>query len=137
MYMYDQLREDTLFYMFYAAVTMLSLIACCYLLFRRGNAFAADITPSKRLRHWAAAFYANIFLSHVWWGVFCIYFNKILTVEWLFIVIIDITTLLTTIAGTLFSMLQDSKRCVWPVIIGTIPYMALQGLGVFYSNEGY
>ena len=135
---YEQMSIGTLlFAMLYGGTALAAAIACLYLCLRRGNAFAADITPSKSLRHWAAAFYANIFLSHVWWGVFCIYFNKILTVEWLFIVIIDVTTLLTTIAGTLFSMLQDSKRYVWPVIIGTIPYMALQGLGVFYSNEGY
>ena len=38
--MYDQIREDTLFLMFYASVAMLALIACCYLLFRRGNAIA-------------------------------------------------------------------------------------------------
>lgn len=38
--MYDQFREDTLFCMLYAAVTMLSLNASCYLLFRRANAIA-------------------------------------------------------------------------------------------------
>ena len=31
--MYDQIREE-IFLMFYASVAMLSLIACCYLLFR-------------------------------------------------------------------------------------------------------
>ena len=41
--MYDQVREDYLFIMFYAAVAMLSLIACCYLLFRRANAIAPDV----------------------------------------------------------------------------------------------
>ena len=37
--MYDQIREDTLYIMLYASVTMLSLMASCYLLFRQGNAF--------------------------------------------------------------------------------------------------
>ena len=36
--MYDQIREDTLYMMLYAAVTLLSLIACCYLLFLVGTA---------------------------------------------------------------------------------------------------
>ena len=67
MYIYDQVRENTLYIMLYAAVTMLSLNACCYLLFRRGNAFAPDITTSARLRRWTAAFFAAIALSHVWY----------------------------------------------------------------------
>ena len=42
--MYDNIQQNTLYIMLYAAVTMLSLIACCYLLFRQGNAFAKDET---------------------------------------------------------------------------------------------
>lgn len=54
--MYDQFREDTLFCMFYAAVTMLSLNASCYLLFRRANAIAPEVTSPVRLRRWTAVF---------------------------------------------------------------------------------
>jgi hypothetical protein len=43
--MYDQIREEPLYIMFYASVAMLSLIACCYLLFRRANGIAPDVTP--------------------------------------------------------------------------------------------
>ena len=32
--MYNQIREDTIFLMFYASVAMLALIACCYLQIR-------------------------------------------------------------------------------------------------------
>lgn len=54
--MYDQhIREDVFYLMIYAGVTVLSLIACCYLLFRRANAIAPDITSSVRLRRWTAA----------------------------------------------------------------------------------
>jgi hypothetical protein len=56
--MYDQIRVDVFFLMFYASVAMLSLMACCYLLFRRANAIAPDVTPSARLRRWTAAFFA-------------------------------------------------------------------------------
>ena len=35
-------QEEFLFYMLYTGATVLSLISCCYLLFRRGNAFAPD-----------------------------------------------------------------------------------------------
>ena len=65
--MYDQIRADTLFIMLYAVVTAMAVIAGCYLLFRRGNAFAAEITPPVRLRRWAAAFFAFSALSHVWY----------------------------------------------------------------------
>jgi hypothetical protein len=56
------MKETILFFMFYASVAMLSLIACCYLLFRRANAIAPDITPPVRLRSWTAAFFAAIAL---------------------------------------------------------------------------
>ena len=48
-------------------VTVLSLIASCYLLFRRANAIAPDITSSVRLRRWTAAFFASITLCHLWY----------------------------------------------------------------------
>ena len=63
--MYNQIREDTLFIMLYAVVTATALLASCYLLFRRGNAFAPDITPPVRLRRWTAAFFAVLVLNHV------------------------------------------------------------------------
>ena len=46
---------------------MLALIACCYLLFRRSNAIAPDVTPPVRLRRWTAVFFAAIALCHLWY----------------------------------------------------------------------
>ena len=57
--MYDQIREDTLFIMLYAVVTATAMLASCYLLFRRANAIAPDITPPVRLRRWTAVFFAQ------------------------------------------------------------------------------
>ena len=66
--MYEQrILEDILFYMLYAGVTVLCIIACVYLLFRRGNAFASDVTPPGRLRCWTIAFMASMALGHVWY----------------------------------------------------------------------
>ena len=65
--MYDHIREDILFGMLYAVVAVLSLIACCYLLFRQGNAFARDVTPPVRLRRWTAAYFAAATLCHLWY----------------------------------------------------------------------
>jgi len=64
--MEQQVLDDIVFIMLYAGVAVTALIACCYLLFRRGNAFAADITPPLRLRRWAAAFFGVASLGHVW-----------------------------------------------------------------------
>ena len=44
------------------------------------------------------------------------------------IVILDYVTQLTTLAGTLLSMLQDCRRPVWPVLVGMIPIVALGGV---------
>ncbi len=65
--MYDQIREDTIFMMVYAVVTAMAAMASIYLLFRRGNAFAADVTPPLRLRRWTAAFMAFCAVGHLWY----------------------------------------------------------------------
>ena len=56
--MYDQIRVDPFYIMLYAVVTAMALMASCYLLFRRGNAIAPDVTPPVRLRRWTAALFA-------------------------------------------------------------------------------
>ena len=58
-------QEELLYYMLYAGAALLSMIASIYLLLRRGNAFASDITPPLRLRRWTAALFASMTLSHV------------------------------------------------------------------------
>ena len=67
MMMYNQIREDTLYIMLYAAVTVIAMLASCYLLFRRANAIAPDVTPPVRLRRWTAAFFAVFVVNHVWY----------------------------------------------------------------------
>ena len=59
--------QEDIFLMFYASVAMLSLIACCYLLFRRANAIAPEITSPVRLRRWTAAFFVAMTLCHLWY----------------------------------------------------------------------
>ena len=67
--MYDQIRGDLFFIMLYAGVTAMALMASCYLLFRDGNAFAADIKTPVRLRRWVAAYFASIYRSEQWAGI--------------------------------------------------------------------
>ena len=56
--MYDQVQEETQYIILYSIVTAMNALASIYLLLRRGNAFASDITPPVRLRRWTAAFFA-------------------------------------------------------------------------------
>ena len=56
--MCDQIRQDTLYIMLYAVVITIAMLASCYLLFRRDNAIAPNVTPPVRLRRWTAAFFA-------------------------------------------------------------------------------
>ena len=120
--MYDQIREDTLFLMFYASVAMLALIACCYLLFRRSNAIAPDVIPPARLRRWTAAFFATIALCHIWYlpTYFLISPDEVmlgyLIAGWL-----DCLTVIPLMIIILLTMLQDRRRPLWPVCVIMAP----------------
>ena len=114
--MYDQIRQDTLYIMLYAAVTMLSLIACCYLLFRRSNAIAPDITPPIRLRRWTAAFFAVFVLNHVWYmPIFFLFSSEDIKLCDLIGGLLDCMTLFPVAIIVLFIMLQDRRRPLWPI----------------------
>ena len=130
----QQLIDNIPYFMLYGGTAVAALIACCYLLFRRGNAFAADITPPLRLRHWAAAFFGITSAGHLWWFLFYIYSGEIHSVTCMVVSVLDCVGLLTTIPGTLFAMLQDRKRHVWPIATATIPYAVLLGLHLVYPN---
>ena len=53
--MYDQQQvfSDSLYIMVYGGSMVFALIACIYLLFRRSNAIAPEVTPPLRLRRGA------------------------------------------------------------------------------------
>ena len=129
--------EYLIYIMLYAGEAVAALIAFCYLLFRRGNAFALDVTPPVRLRRWAAAFYAVAFLCHVWWYLFFIYSSDIHSMAYVVVCVLDLVTMLTIISGTLLAMLQDRKRPVWPVVIATIPYVPLVGLLIVSPSDHF
>ena len=129
--------EYTLCFMFYGGTALMALIACIYLCLRRGNAFAADVTPPMQLRRWAAAFFALAFLSHVWWLLFYIYSNNYNSVACLVVAVIDYLGLLVSIAGTLFAMLQDRKRPIWPMVVAMIPYAVLLTMNVVFPDHHF
>ena len=124
-----------LFFILYGVTGVVPLLAALYLWFYRGNAIAPGVTPPVRLRRWAASFFSVAVLGHAWWLLFCIFYSDVLSMDNLFhsagywaIIILDFATQLTTLAGTLLSMLQDRRRPVWPVFVAMLPIVALGGV---------
>ena len=121
--MYDQIREDTLYIMLYAAVAMLAMLASAYLLFRRGNAFAPDVTPPARLRRWTAAFFAVFVVNHVWYmgPTFFLTSSEDIKITNLVGGLLDCMTFFPLAIVVLLTMLQDRRRPLWPVAVIVAP----------------
>ncbi len=120
--MCDQIRQDIFFFMFYASVAMLSLIACCYLLFRQGNAFAKEITPPVRLRRWTAAFFAAITLCHLWYlPTYFLTSSDDMMLSSLIAGLLDCMTVIPLAIVIMLCMLQDRRRPLWPVVAMVAP----------------
>jgi AraC-like DNA-binding protein len=123
-----------LFCMLYGAGAAVAAVLCIYLLLRKGNAFVADITPPMRLRRWAAAFFAVAFLAHIWWFFFAYFSFDIHSAAYDVVYVLDCVALLTTVSGTLFAMLQDRRRPLWPVIVAMIPIVIIGGLQAVWPS---
>ena len=120
--MYDQIQEDVLYLMLYAGVIVLSLIACCYLLLRRANAFAPDVTPPLRLRRWTAAFFAATALCHLWYlPMYFLSSRDDVMLGYLIAGLLDCMTVIPLLIVIPFVMLQDCKRPLWPVCAMVMP----------------
>ena len=114
--MYDQIREDTLYTMLYAVVTVMAIMASCYLLFRRANAIAPEITSPVCLRRWVAAFFASIVLNHAWYmPIFFLNSRDDVMMIDLIGGLLDCMTLIPLAIIVLLAMLQDRRRPLWPV----------------------
>ena len=119
--MHNQNQEE-IFLMFYASVAMLSLIACCYLLFRQGNAFAKDVTPPVRLRRWTAAFFAAIASCHMWYlPTYFLTSSDDMMLGYHIAGLLDCMTAIPLTIVVLLVMLQDRKRPLWPVAVMVAP----------------
>ena len=122
--MYDQIREDILFGMLYAVGAVLSMIACFYLLFRQGNAFARDVTPPARLRHWTAAYFAAIALCHLWYmPIFFLTSSKAIMMTDLIGGLLDSMTVFPLAIIVMLTMLQDRRRPLWPIALMIAPFV--------------
>ncbi|MBQ9665240.1 MAG: helix-turn-helix transcriptional regulator [Bacteroidaceae bacterium] len=134
--------ELILFFILYGITGVVPFMAAIYLLLRRGNAFAPEVTPPVRLRRWAASFFAMSALGHVWWMLFYFYSRHFHSMDdlihsaaYVAIVVFDSVTMLTTLGGTLLSMLQDRRRCIWPIFVAMIPFVVLGGVFMVYPSQ--
>ena len=121
--MYEQEFQGDIFYMMlYAGVAVLNLIACCYLLFRRANAIAPDITSPVRLRYLTAAFLGACTLSHIWYMPL-IYLTSSEDIMMLYFVcaLFDFLTIFPLAIAVLFTMLQDRRRPLWAIALMMAP----------------
>ncbi|MBO5613435.1 MAG: helix-turn-helix domain-containing protein [Prevotella sp.] len=122
--MYNQIRGE-LFFAYYGGVAVLCLIACCYLLLRRSNAIAPDITSSKRLRRWTAALFASMALCHVWYlPTYFLTPGDDAMLSPLVCGLLDSLTVLPLSIIVMLVMLQDRRRPLWPAFAMTLPLTA-------------
>jgi AraC-like DNA-binding protein len=123
--MYNQIREDTLFIIVYSIVTAMAMIASCYLLFRRGNAFAPDVTPPVRLRRWTAAYFAAAALCHLWYmPIFFLTSSEDIMMTDLVGGLLDSMTVFPLAIIVMLNMLQDRRRPLWPIALMIAPFVA-------------
>ena len=137
--MYEQeFQGDVLYMMLYAVVAVLNLVAGCYLLFRRGNAIAPDITSPIRLRRWTGVFFTAMTLSHLWYMP-SIYLtsseDKMLCYD--IGGMLDCMTTFPLAIVILFTMLQDRRRPLWLAFVMIIPLVVLLALNLGTHDEAF
>jgi len=134
--MYEQIREDAIFGMLYAVVTVLAALGCVYLLFRRGNAFAADVTPPLRLRRWAAAFLTVIALGHVWYLPGTMMADGEAVERWTLIGgLLDCLLTIPVALVVMLCMLQDKRRPLCPVWLAMVPLVIMMGVNIANRSD--
>ncbi len=135
--MYEQeFQGDVLYMMLYAVVAVLNLVAGCYLLFRRGNAIAPDITSPIRLRRWTGVFFTAMTLSHLWYMP-SIYLtsseDKMLCYD--IGGMLDCMTTFPLAIVILITMLQDRRRPLWLAFVMVIPLVVILALNLGTHSE--
>ena len=124
--MYGQQASEFLqLFMLFGEGAATAVIACLYLLLRRGNAFAQDVITSTRLSRWTAAFFAALALCHVWYmPVIYLTSDEDILLATLIGTLLDFLTFFPLAIIILFSMLQDRERPLWPAWVMVSPLVA-------------
>ena len=133
--MYDQQQvfSDSLYLIVFGGAMILALIGCIYLLFRRSNAFAPEVTPPLGLRRWVAVFFGIMLMSHISWYILVKYGHHFGDSLMCIIVAaaLDCMVLIPLIMGVLQAMLQDRRRPLWPFILASLPVAALFAVAAY------
>lgn len=131
----EMLLNDWRYIMLYGGVMMLSFVGCLYLLLRRGNAFAPEVTSAVRLRRWAAFFLFIMLLGHVWWLAYYLgpWYGRPEAIA--LVVGLDGVTLVPTTMATLLTMLQDRRRPLWPAIMLIVPIVSAMVVYAIFPEE--
>ena len=138
MYEYRGL-QDVFFIALYIGVAFLAVVACLYLLFRRGNAFVGEeIKSSRLLRRWTATLMAAMAASHVWWYVIGVYWladDRL--VRNITVIMLDHMTLVPLAIAVLLALLQDRHRPLWPWLVAQLPVVVFAIVGIVQRNTFY
>ena len=130
--------SDAFFLMLYGAASWFALLACVYLLWRRGNAVASDVGSSLVLRRWTAAFMAAVFMSHVWWSVVGpVVLTDDQLVRNMTVIMLDHATLVPLVMAVLLRMLQDRQRPVWLWLLVQVPVVVFGVMGIVRRDWFY
>lgn len=136
--MFGQISLDTiLLFMLYGVGAAVAGIACLYLLLRRGNAIAPEVTSPVRLRRWTAAFFAVLAIGHFWYLPAAVLTDEDFTVCMLVGGLLDCVTVIPLVTVLLLCMLQDRRRPLWPVGVMTVPLVVLMMAGIVTRSEAY
>ena len=134
----QQSLQDLIFIMLYGGVALLAVVAALYLLFRRANAIAPNVTPPKALRRWTVAFFLAVALSHVWWYVLGVYWlTDDSLVRNITVIMLDHITLVPLAMAMLLYMLQDSRRPFWPWFLAQVPVIVAAVMGIAMHSKFY
>ena len=136
--MFGQISLDIiLLFMLYGVGTATAAGACLYLLLRRANAIAPEVTSPVRLRRWTAAFFAVLAIGHLWYLPAAVLTDEDITVCMLVGGLLDCVTVIPLVTVLLLCMLQDRKRPLWPVGVMTAPLVVLMVAGIVNRSEAY
>ena len=136
--MFGQISLDIiLLFMLYGVGTATAAGACLYLLLRRANAIAPEVTSPVRLRRWTAAFFAVLAIGHLWYLPAAVLTDEDITVCMLVGGLLDCVTVVPLVTVLLLCMLQDRQRPLWPVGVMTAPLVVLMVAGIVNRSEAY
>lgn len=128
----QEILQDIVFVLLYGGVMGLSFTAALYMLLRRGNAIAPEVSSPVRLRRWAAAFLGVCVLSRLSWLFYAYHPTPAV---YSIVYGLDLLTLFPTISGILLSMLQDRHRPVWPVLVALVPALVLVAFSAVRGDD--